>query len=128
MSQPRTQLSRTEVSLDVSHSSLVVPHGGEEAAAKVKAKPRFSEYIATPFEVRRHFPFQTEADEVNDRSSPSSKLLFVKSSLANYGVRKRTWMSSSPVRRLPDCPCARMLTYFARQTFPTSFVYVASSP
>lgn len=53
MSQPRTQMSRAEASIDVSHNSLVVAHGGDEAEAQVKAKPRFVEYTCSPYEVRR---------------------------------------------------------------------------
>lgn len=40
------------MSIEVSQRSLVVPHGQAEAAAKVKSKPKFAEYMCTPYEVR----------------------------------------------------------------------------
>ncbi|KAM0789504.1 hypothetical protein ACM66B_000323 [Microbotryomycetes sp. NB124-2] len=51
--QARTQVSRTEVSIDVSHPSLIEPHGAEEAAARAQAKPRFEDYVCSNHEVMR---------------------------------------------------------------------------
>jgi hypothetical protein len=53
MGEPQTQASRGELSIDVSHPSLIVPHGAEEAAERVKSKPRFAEYMCSAHEVRR---------------------------------------------------------------------------
>jgi hypothetical protein len=55
MSQPQTQLSRGDASIDVSHNSLVIAHGADEAVAQVKAKPRFIEYACSPYEVNDGF-------------------------------------------------------------------------
>ncbi|KAL8280819.1 hypothetical protein RQP46_006823 [Phenoliferia psychrophenolica] len=49
--EPRTQISRGEISIDVSQRSLIYPHGGKQARAKARAKPKFSEYECTPYEV-----------------------------------------------------------------------------
>ncbi|KAK4702528.1 telomerase reverse transcriptase, partial [Phenoliferia sp. Uapishka_3] len=49
--EPRTQLSRTDISIEVSQRSLIFPHGAEAAKAKARAKPKFSEYACTPHEV-----------------------------------------------------------------------------
>lgn len=51
MSQPQTQVPPGDVSIDVSHSSLIVQHGAEAAEAAVKAKPRFTEFVCSPHEV-----------------------------------------------------------------------------
>lgn len=49
--QPRTQVSRGEVSLDTSHPSLVIPHGQTQAVAQNVKKPKLSEYACTIYEV-----------------------------------------------------------------------------
>ncbi len=38
-------------SLDVSHPSLVISHGASQASKLSKAKPRFTEYACSHFEV-----------------------------------------------------------------------------
>lgn len=40
------------MSLDTSNRSLVVPHGAEAAAAKVKAKPKVTDFVCSPAEVK----------------------------------------------------------------------------
>lgn len=50
--EPRTQLSRSEISIEVSHRSQIFPHGAKEARAKVRAKPSFSDYSCSPYEVK----------------------------------------------------------------------------
>lgn len=49
--QPRTQVSRGDVSLDTSHPSLVIPHGQTQAVAQNVKKPKLSEYACTVYEV-----------------------------------------------------------------------------
>ncbi|GAA5992398.1 hypothetical protein JCM10908_000464, partial [Rhodotorula pacifica] len=49
--EPRTQVSRGEVSLDTSHPSLVIPHGQTQAVAQNVKKPKLSEYACSIYEV-----------------------------------------------------------------------------
>lgn len=49
--QARTQLSKADVSIALSsHPSQVVQHGASQAAAKFREKPKFTEYLTTPYE------------------------------------------------------------------------------
>lgn len=47
-------MSHGEVSLDVSHASLVVPHGQTQAVAQKTKKPKLSDYACTVYEVERY--------------------------------------------------------------------------
>ena len=51
MVEPRTQLSAGDISIDASHGSLVVSQGASEAATKVRAKPRFIDFMCGSYEV-----------------------------------------------------------------------------
>ncbi|BGP40727.1 Telomerase reverse transcriptase [Rhodotorula kratochvilovae] len=51
--QPRTQVSRGDVSIDISHASLVVPHGQTQAQEKAREKPKLAEYACSFYEVER---------------------------------------------------------------------------
>lgn len=53
--QVRTQLSKGDISIDVSHPSLVVQHGATAAQAHLRAKPKFAEYLCAPFQVSPGF-------------------------------------------------------------------------
>lgn len=53
--QVRTQLSKGDISIEVSHPSLVVQHGATAAQAHIKAKPKFAEYLCSPFRVGLNF-------------------------------------------------------------------------
>lgn len=67
---PRTQVSAGEVSLgEISHPSLVVAHGAEEAAKKVAAKPKLSVYAFSPHEV-----YGTRSTTSQDACLPASKV------------------------------------------------------
>lgn len=55
MSEPRTQCSKADISIEVSHRSLVEPHGETDAAERARAKPRFADYLCTPYQVRSHW-------------------------------------------------------------------------
>ncbi|BGP56240.1 hypothetical protein JCM8202_005757 [Rhodotorula sphaerocarpa] len=52
--EPHTQVSRGEVSLDVSHNSLVLPHGQTQALAQRTKKPKLSEYACEVHSVERY--------------------------------------------------------------------------
>ncbi|KAH8924088.1 hypothetical protein BT69DRAFT_109616 [Atractiella rhizophila] len=52
--EPHTQISKNEVSLEVSHPSLVVPHGAREAKEAVRLQPKFSEYTIAAYEVESY--------------------------------------------------------------------------
>ncbi|GAA6058467.1 hypothetical protein JCM3770_002740 [Rhodotorula araucariae] len=49
--QPRTQVSRGDVSIDISHASLIVPHGQTQAQEKAREKPKLAEYACSFYEV-----------------------------------------------------------------------------
>ena len=48
---PATQFSKSDISIEVSQRSAIEPHGAAEAIEKIKAKPKFSDYACTPYEV-----------------------------------------------------------------------------
>ncbi|KPV77795.1 uncharacterized protein RHOBADRAFT_33988, partial [Rhodotorula graminis WP1] len=50
---PHTQISRGDVSIDISHASLVVPHGQTQAQEKAREKPKLAEFACSFHEVER---------------------------------------------------------------------------
>lgn len=50
--EPRTQVSRGEVSLDISHASLIIPHG--QTVTEKSKKPKLSDYACSVYEVERY--------------------------------------------------------------------------
>ncbi|GAA6017946.1 hypothetical protein JCM10207_002715 [Rhodosporidiobolus poonsookiae] len=51
VAEPNTQLSRSNVSIDVSNASLVLPHGQSQAEGYVQNKPKLAEYACPVHEV-----------------------------------------------------------------------------
>lgn len=74
--EPRTQVSRGDVSIDISHASLVVPHGQTQAEERQQAKPKLAQFACSFYEaspiigLSRH-----ELTKVRYRSSASSRAL-----------------------------------------------------
>ncbi|GAA5865197.1 hypothetical protein JCM1840_003940 [Sporobolomyces johnsonii] len=54
VSEPHTQFSRGNLSVDISHASQIFPHGGTQAHEKAQAKPRLAEYACLSYEVERY--------------------------------------------------------------------------
>ncbi|CEQ41347.1 SPOSA6832_03072 [Sporobolomyces salmonicolor] len=54
VSEPHTQLSRENLSVDISHASQILPHGGTQAHEKVQAKPKLAGYACLSYEVERY--------------------------------------------------------------------------
>ncbi|GAA5844734.1 hypothetical protein JCM9279_002901 [Rhodotorula babjevae] len=50
---PHTQVSRGDVSIDISHASLVIPHGQTQAQEKARDKPKLAEFACSFHEVER---------------------------------------------------------------------------
>ncbi|BGP08731.1 Telomerase reverse transcriptase [Rhodotorula toruloides] len=50
----RTQVSRGEVSVDISHTSLVIPHGQTQANEQARSKPKLAEFACSLHEVDRY--------------------------------------------------------------------------
>ncbi|BGP25246.1 Telomerase reverse transcriptase [Rhodotorula toruloides] len=51
MGEMRTQVSRGEVSVDISHTSLVIPHGRTQANEQARSKPKLAEFACSLHEV-----------------------------------------------------------------------------
>ncbi|GJN91088.1 hypothetical protein Rhopal_004105-T1 [Rhodotorula paludigena] len=51
--EPRTQVSRGDVSIDISHASLVVPHGQTQAEERQQAKPKLAQFACSFYGVER---------------------------------------------------------------------------
>ncbi|BGP32724.1 Telomerase reverse transcriptase [Rhodotorula toruloides] len=54
LGEMRTQVSRGEVSVDISHTSLVVPHGQTQANEQARSKPKLAEFAFSLHEVDRY--------------------------------------------------------------------------
>ncbi|KAK4334926.1 Telomerase reverse transcriptase [Rhodotorula toruloides] len=50
----RTQVSRGELSVDISHTSLVIPHGQTQANEQARSKPKLAEFACSLHEVDRY--------------------------------------------------------------------------
>ncbi|BGP16855.1 Telomerase reverse transcriptase [Rhodosporidiobolus nylandii] len=94
VSEPRTQLSRPDVSVDISHTSLVKAHGGTQVDAAAEKKPKLAEYACSFFEVEGYV--LDVVDQVIPRafwgSASNSKL--IKSRISAF-IRQRRWESTS---------------------------------
>ncbi|GAA5959406.1 hypothetical protein JCM21900_006848 [Sporobolomyces salmonicolor] len=54
VSEPHTQFSREHLSVDISHASQILPHGGTQAHEKAQAKPKLAGYACLSYEVERY--------------------------------------------------------------------------
>lgn len=120
--EPRTQVSRGEVSLDTSHPSLVIPHGQTQAAAQNAKKPKLSEYAASIYEVecyvlgcvRDVIPRAFWGSEANRKVVETSEFasgplsVSPSSCFVTLTIFDHRYLEAPPLPPLRDClaPCA----------------------
>ncbi|GAA5971226.1 hypothetical protein JCM11641_004195 [Rhodosporidiobolus odoratus] len=94
VSEPRTQASRANVSVEISHASQILPHGETQADQVVEKKPKLAEFACSFYEVEKYILDVVE--QIIPRafwgSVENSKL--IRSSVSAF-VQMRRWETTS---------------------------------